>query len=53
MLALHNWYTIRIRYVLSFNQAPLEREIQMEIPKYFKINGGSNKDYSLKMHHNL
>jgi len=53
MSALHKWHTRQIDYVLAFPQAPVEREIYMEIPKGFKIDEGNTKDYVLKLHRNV
>jgi len=54
MSALHKWHTRQIDYVLAFPQAPVERQIFMEIPKGFEIkNGGRTKDYVLELHKNV
>ena len=53
MSALHKWHTRQIDYVLAFPQAPVERDIYMEIPKGFKIDEGNTKDYVLKLHRNV
>jgi len=51
--ALHNWHTRQIDYVLAFPQAPVEREIYMEIPRGFSIREGNTKDYVLRLHRNV
>ena len=33
LAAAHNWHTRQLDYVLAFPQAPVERELYMEIPK--------------------
>jgi hypothetical protein len=53
MSALHGWHTKQIDYVLAFPQAPVEREIYMQIPKGFRIAEGSTRDYVLKLHKNV
>jgi hypothetical protein len=53
MSALHGWHTKQIDYVLAFPQAPVEREIFMEIPRGFRMSDGSTKDYVLKLHRNI
>ena len=53
MSALHKWHTRQIDYVLAFPQAPVEREIWMEIPKGFHIKEGNSKDYVLQLHRNV
>ena len=39
--------------MLAFPQAPVEREIYMKIPKGFDIEGGSTKDYVLRVNKNV
>ena len=53
LAAAHNWHTRQLDYVLAFPQAPVERELYMEIPKGFKINEGNPEDYLLKIHRNI
>ena len=53
MAALHKWHTKQIDYVLAFPQAPVERELFMEIPKGFRIEQGNTKDYVLQLHRNV
>jgi hypothetical protein len=42
-----------IDYVLAFPEAPVEREIFMNIPRGFKIDEGNTKDFVLKLHRNI
>jgi len=53
MSALNNWHTRQIDYVLAFPQAPVERQIFMEIPKGFQVEGENSKDYVLELHRNV
>jgi len=54
LTALKGWHTQQIDYVLAFPQAPVERELYMEIPRGFEIKGVANtKDYVLKLHRNV
>jgi hypothetical protein len=53
MTVLKGWYSKQIDYVLAFPQAPVEREIYMQIPKGFQVEGKSSKDYILKSHKNV
>ena len=53
LTTIHNWHTIQIDYVLAFPQAPVERELYMEIPKGFEVPGASRKDFVLKIHRNI
>jgi hypothetical protein len=48
------WRTTQIDYVLAFPQAPVEREIYMEIPKGFKLaEKYKHDDYVLQIHRNI
>jgi Reverse transcriptase (RNA-dependent DNA polymerase). len=52
LTAIHNWHTIQLDYVLAFPQAPVEKEIYMEIPQGVKLpDGDDTKDYVLKLKH--
>jgi hypothetical protein len=51
--ALHGWHTVQIDYVLAFPQAPVERELYMEIPKGFEVNEAEKGEYVLKLHRNV
>ena len=53
LAAAHNWHTRQLDYVLAFPQAPVERELYMEIPKGFDVSEGNPKDYLLKIHRNI
>ena len=47
---LHNWKTTQLDYVLAFPQAPVKKELYMEIPKGFE---GASGDYVLQIHCNV
>lgn len=51
----NNWHTRQLDYVAAFPQAPVERELYMEIPKGVHVEGlkESSKDYVLQIHKNL
>jgi len=50
---VNNWHTTHIDYVLVYPQAPIEREIFMEIPRGMKLKGGRKEDYVPKLHRNI
>lgn len=51
--AIYKWPTKQIDYVMAFPQAPIERELYMELPKGYKIDGVDRKEYALKLNKNL
>ena len=51
--ALYGWHTRQLDYVLAFPQAPVERELYMEIPKGFNIDEGRTDDFILKLNRNI
>ena len=55
LAAVYGWHTTQLDYVLAYPQAPVEREIYMEIPKGFDLTDEalSKKDYVLKLHRNV
>ena len=54
LVAIHNWHTVQLDYVQAFPQAPVEKDLYMEIPKGFEVEGGkSNKEHVLHLHKNL
>jgi hypothetical protein len=53
LAAVHGWKTTQIDYVLAFPQAPVERDIYMEIPKGFDLKGAPRSEYVLKIHRNI
>ena len=52
---MHGWKTTQIDYVLAFPQAPVERDIYMEIPRGFQLADESlnPRDYVLRLHRNV
>ena len=54
LASMNGWHTTQIDYVLAFPQAPVERDIYMEIPKGFQLSGNIDpKEYVLKIHRNI
>ena len=53
LASVHDWHTRQLDYVLAFPQAPVERELYMEVPRGFEIQGGDSKDYLLKIQRNI
>jgi hypothetical protein len=54
MAATHGWHTIQLDFVAAFPQAPVERELYMEVPRGVYIDGVRNtKDYVLRLKKNL
>jgi hypothetical protein len=54
LTAIHKWHTVQLDYVLAFPQAPVEKEIYMEIPRGVKMSDGDNpKDFVLKLNRNV
>ena len=54
LVSAFNWHTQQIDYVLAYPQAPVEREVYMEIPVGYDLDEGKSKrDYVLKLHANL
>ncbi len=53
MVLLHNWHTVQLDYVLAYPQAPITRELYMNIPKGVSVPHGESKDYVLKLKRNL
>ena len=54
LVAKYGWHSRQLDYVLAFPQAPVEREIYMQIPKGFEqdLPNGSEK-HVLKIHRNI
>ena len=53
MAATFYWHTVQLDYVQAYSQAPVERELYMEIPLGYNIEGKqASKDYVLKLHGN-
>jgi hypothetical protein len=51
---LNNWKTKQIDFVLAFPQAPVERDLYMEIPKGIRIEGAMDgEEYVLQLVKNL
>ena len=50
---MFNWPTRQLDYVLTFPQAPIERDLYMKVPKGYYVESGDNRDYVLKLKRNL
>ena len=50
---MHNWKTIQLDYVHAFPQAPIERELFMEIPNGFYVDESDNQRYALRLQANV
>jgi hypothetical protein len=54
LVLMHHWHTRQIDYVQAYPQAPIEREMYMEVPKGFVIKDGDPEgDYVLQVHQNI
>jgi hypothetical protein len=54
LVLLFCYHTIQLDYVLAYPQAPVERDLYMELPKGFTIKGVDNPaDYVLHIHKNI
>ena len=53
MVATQNWKTRQLDYVLAFPQAPVQRDLYMEIPKGIKVDGADKREYALKLKKNV
>ena len=50
----HGWHTKQIDFVAAYTQAPVERELYMEIPKGFLVSeGGKSTDYIMRVERNI
>ena len=47
-----NWHTVQLDFVLAFTQAPVERELYMDMPKGIEIEGINTADYCFKLEKN-
>jgi hypothetical protein len=50
---INNWHTKQLDFVLAYTQAPVERELYIEIPMGIDLDGADKKDYALKLRKNL
>ena len=53
MALVNKWHTRQLDYVLAFPQAPVERDLYMDIPKGLDIEGKRSEDYVLKINRNI
>ena len=49
----HKWKSRHIDFIQAFPQAPVEREIYMDVPKGYKVTQGETKQYALKILRNI
>ena len=53
LVATNQWHTKQLDYVLAFPQAPVKRELYMEVHKGFEVKIRKNRDHVLKIHRNI
>ena len=53
LAAAKGWHTKQIDYVLAFPQAPVEKEIYMQVPKGFQIGNEDTSKYALRLNRNV
>ena len=53
LVAINNWHTVQLDYVLAYTQASVKREIYMKTPKGFELEGTNKDEYVLKLQHNV
>jgi hypothetical protein len=53
MSALHNWHAVQLDFALAFPQAPVEKDLCMDMPKGFDMSEGNRKDCASKIHRNI
>jgi hypothetical protein len=54
LVLLFQWKTVQLDYVLAFPQAPVERELYMELPKGFTVSGVDDpSQYVLRINKNI
>ena len=50
---VNKWHTTQIDYVLAYPQAPIERDLYMEIPRGLELKGKKKESHVLKLHRNI
>jgi len=45
---IQGWYSKQIDFIMAYTQAPVERDMYMEVPKGFEVEGDG--DYVLQIH---
>jgi hypothetical protein len=53
MAVSRGWHTRQLDYVMANPQAPVDRDMYMEIPKGYVLSSGVAKDFVLKIHKNI
>ena len=49
LVLVHIWHTTQLDYVLAFTQAPVDRNLYMNIPKGFEVEGANKGEYVFKI----
>ena len=52
LVLVHSWHTIQLDYVLAFTQAPVDRNLYMNIQKGFEVEGSKKGEYVFKIKKN-
>ena len=52
LVLVHSWNNIQLDYVLAFNHAPVDRNLYMNIPKGFELEGAKRGEYVFKIKKN-
>jgi hypothetical protein len=51
---IHKWHTKQIDFVSAYTQALAPRDLYMELPKGFEVEGSTyKKEYVLMVHRNI
>jgi hypothetical protein len=54
LVLMENWHTVQLDYVLAYPQAPAIRQLFMEIPKGFTLDGVNDpREYVLEINRNI
>ena len=50
MSIMKGWHTRQLDYVMAYPEAPMERDMYMEISKGYKVEGDNSEAHVLKVH---
>ena len=53
LVGVHGWHTKQLDYVQAFPQAPVEKDLYMELPKGIDIEGANPKEHVLLLKRNV
>jgi hypothetical protein len=53
MSALHNWHAVQLDFALAFPQAPVEKDLCVDVPKGSDMIEGNRTDHALKIHRSI